>query len=61
MRKPVTIQACLARANELTDLADHASDYDMILLYDGLAREWRRIAGLIEAPRRPTQEMRDDR
>lgn len=44
-----TADACLARADDLARLADRSERYDLILLYDDLAQEWRRLAGLIAA------------
>lgn len=51
MPTPLTVQGCLARAHDLTALADREASYDLILLYDDLAREWRGVARLIEASR----------
>lgn len=48
MPTTLTIHACLARAHDLTNLADREPSYDLILLYDDLAREWRRMARMIE-------------
>jgi hypothetical protein len=45
----LTVQGCLARAQDLTALADREASYDLILLYEDLAREWRRIARVIDA------------
>lgn len=56
MPTTLTIHACLARAHDLTHLADGEPDYDLILLYDDLAREWRRVARRIETSRRNPHE-----
>jgi len=54
MPTTLTTYACLARAHDLTNLADREPSYDLILLYDDLAREWRRMARMIETSgRRP--------
>jgi hypothetical protein len=56
MPTTLTIHACLARAHDLTDLADREPDYDLILLYDDLAREWRRMARRIETSGRNSRQ-----
>jgi len=44
MRTIWTVEKCLERACRLTLMADEASDYQQILTYDGLAREWLKLA-----------------
>jgi hypothetical protein len=39
MPTTLTIHACLARAHDLNNLADREPSYDLILLYDDLARQ----------------------
>ena len=56
MPTTLTIHACLARAHDLNNLADREPSYDLILLYDDLAREWRRMARMIETSGRGPRE-----
>lgn len=51
-----TADACLARADELTRLADRSNRYDLILVYDDLAQEWRRLATLIASSQMASHE-----
>lgn len=60
MPTTLTIHACLARAHDLTNLADREPSYNLILLYDDLAREWRRMARMIETSGRSPREAYGD-
>ena len=44
MQRTLTAEDCLERACRLMIMADQAKDYDEILTYDGLAREWMELA-----------------
>ena len=45
MKRNWDAQTCLARACRLSIMADTASDYETILTYESLAREWLELAG----------------
>ncbi len=56
MRRNLTVEECLLRACRLMLLADQADSYKDILLYEGLARDWRVLAGRIGVvPAEPPQ------
>lgn len=44
MKQTLDVETCVARACRLMVLADEATDYEMILTYDALAREWLELA-----------------
>jgi len=44
MKRVLDVETCLARACRLMVMADEATDYEMILTYDALAREWLALA-----------------
>lgn len=44
MKQILDVETCVARACRLMVLADEATDYEMILTYDALAKEWLELA-----------------
>ena len=44
MKRTLDVETCLARACRLMVMADEATDYEMILTYDALAKEWLELA-----------------
>ena len=54
MQKTLTAEDCLERACRLMLMADQAKDYDEILTYDGLAREWMELAARATRAQQPT-------